>query len=97
MTARDRIQAFVDACRDRQTDQILTVATAASGGRDVTLNLSDLRDALALLDGPDEATRLHAARTVARYEIGDPTWADMIVRAYQDPTGAYQEHPEAFA
>jgi hypothetical protein len=30
----------------------------------------------------DDATRMRAARAVARYEIGDAYWADLILDAY---------------
>jgi hypothetical protein len=42
------------------------------------------------------ADRLAAARAVAGYELGDPSWADVIIGAYQDPAGARRDRPEAF-
>lgn len=37
-------------------------------------------------DGPEHDARLAAARARAGYELGDPSWADLIVAAYLDPT-----------
>lgn len=44
---------------------------------------------------PDPAG-LAAARTVAGYELGDPTWADIIIGAYLYPAGARRVYFEAF-
>src|SRR4051794_26370274 len=38
-----------------------------------------------LPEPPDHRRRLAAARRRAGYEIGDPTWADIILGAYLDP------------
>lgn len=34
---------------------------------------------------PDHAARLEQARRRARWEIGDPSWADTILYAYLNP------------
>lgn len=34
---------------------------------------------------PDHRIRLEQARRRALWELGDPSWADMIVEAYCDP------------
>lgn len=78
-----------------KTGQILTaadidaLATEAEHGYDLTRLRSRVL--------PRDPDRLAVARAVAAYEIGDPTWADVIIAAYQDPAGARQVYPEAFA
>lgn len=37
-----------------------------------------------------DAKGLEAARRVAGWEIGDPTWANRIIRAYLDPEGTHK-------
>lgn len=34
---------------------------------------------------------MRVARQVAGYELGDPSWADLIVRAYLNPVQAAEE------
>lgn len=34
---------------------------------------------------PTESERLAAARRLARWELGDPSWAEIILDAYRNP------------
>ena len=82
--AHARVADFLAACRDRRDDNIQTVATAASGHRDVTLSLADLR--IVFDDKRDDHDiGLAAARARAGWELGDPSWADTLIAAYRDP------------
>src|SRR3712207_4737076 len=83
--ARAQVRRFLAACQSRPEDHLMTVATQASGFRDVTLTLSALR---ALIDEPDASGHeagLDAARELAQWELGDRSWADVLVDAYRDP------------
>lgn len=59
-------------------DQDITVNMIASGTVPIvaTLNLREL---------PDFDDRLAAARERAGYELGDPSFADLIINAFLDP------------
>lgn len=39
----------------------------------------------------DHAARLAAAQRIAEWELGDPSWADVIVAAYLNPDQAAAE------
>jgi hypothetical protein len=90
MDARAAIHGVIARLEaELQTEQV----RAVRGSRHhVTARLEGAREALAAL-GPDP---LATARTVAGYEIGDPSWADVIIEAYLDPEAARRDHPDAF-
>ncbi len=39
----------------------------------------------------DHEQRMTTARAVSAYQIGDPSWADMLVGAYLNPAGVPAE------
>ena len=41
----------------------------------------------------DDTEGVRVARRVARWHIGDPSWADLIIGAYKDPV-AYEQRLE---
>jgi len=43
-----------------------------------------------LCELPDFERRMAAARARARWELGDPTWADVLVGTFLDPARDHQ-------
>lgn len=37
------------------------------------------------LTPPDHGERMETARALAQYQLGEPSWADMLVDAYLNP------------
>ena len=44
-----------------------------------------MQDLRALIDQEEMESRMHAARERAQWELGDPSWAEVIVGAFLDP------------